>query len=166
MEELRYAFERCASTITHISPDTQIQFKEFNVIDQDAWENIRSGISVGKTWFFQLIFRRDGHSWSYLFSFGKHYWTDMDTDRDKSEPRVCLLIAEQIGSQTSVRLDQTSVNTVTIKELFVAGKTFVRRRYAPETSTPELYTELLDHDLEADIIAQDFIREVMLHRIA
>ena len=166
MEELRYAFERSASTITHISPDTQIQFKEFNIIEQDAWENIRSGISVGKTWFFQLMFRRDGHSWSYLFFFGKHYWSEMDTERDRSEPRVSLLIAEQNGDEPSVRLDQTAENTVTIKELFVVGKTFVRRRFAPQPSAPEIYTEVLDYDLEAEAVAQDFIREVMLHRIA
>jgi Fic family protein len=118
MEELRYAFERCASTITHISPDTQIQFKQFEVLDQAAWENIRSGIGAGRTWFFQLIFRRHGLSWSYFFFFGKHYWSDMDSDRDRAEPRVCLLIAEQVGGQEeSVRLDQSPNNVVTIREL-------------------------------------------------
>ena len=51
-------FERHAATITHISPEIQIQFKEFEVIDHSAWENIRSGIGASKTWFFQLVFRK------------------------------------------------------------------------------------------------------------
>jgi Fic family protein len=160
-EELRYEFERSASTITHISPSIQIQFKKFEIIDQSAWENIRSGIGASKTWFFQLIFRKNRHSWSYLFFFGKHYWTELDNDQDRSEPRVCLLISEQIGSQDSVRLDQAIDAAVTLKEVFVVKKTFVRRRYAPEHNA-----EVLDHDLNPETIAQDLIREIVLNRLA
>ncbi|MGO8748225.1 MAG: Fic family protein [Thermoguttaceae bacterium] len=161
MEELRYEFERSASTITHISSDIQIQFKRFEMIDQSAWENIRSGIGVSKTWFFQLIFRKNRRSWSYLFFFGKHYWTDLDNDQDRSEPRVCLLISEQIGSQDSIRLDQAMDAAVTLKEIFVVKKTFVRRRFAPEKNA-----ENLDHDLNPEMIAQDLIREIVLNRLA
>ncbi len=160
MQELQYEFERSASTITHISAETQIQFKNFEMIDQSAWENIRSGIRAGKTWFFQLIFRKNRHSWSYIFFFGKHFWSDLDDDQDRSEPRVCLLISEQIGSQDSVRLDQTEDAAVTLKEVFVVKKTFVRRRFALDKNA-----EVLDHNLSADAIAQDFIREIMLNRL-
>ncbi len=161
MEELRYEFERSASTITHISSDIQIQFKQFEIIDQSAWENIRSGIGASKTWFFQLIFRKNRNSWSYIFFFAKHFWTNLDSDLDKSEPRVCLLISEQIGGQDSVRLDQAMDTAVTLKEVFVVKKTFVRRRFALEQNA-----EALDHDISPEIIAHDLIREIVLNRLA
>jgi Fic family protein len=160
MEELRYEFERCAATITHMSPDIQIQVKTFEIFDQSNWENLRSGVGASRTWFFQLLFRRERQVWSYLFFFGKHFWSDLDSDQDRSEPRVCLLIAEQIGAQESVRLDRSTDAAISLKEIFVVNKSFVRRRFAPE-----LGTEVLDHDQSAESIARDFIREVILNRI-
>ena len=160
MEALRYEFERCAATITHMSPDTQIQFKTFEILDQATWENIRSGIGTGKTWFFQIIFRRDRRAWSYTFFFGNHFPSDLDTVQDKSEPRVCLLIGEQIDRGESIRLDLAQGCPLTLKEVFVANKTFVRRRFAPDQAS-----DTLDHDVDSATIAQDFIREVMLHRM-
>ena len=109
------------------------------MIDQPAWVNIRSGIRESKVWFFQLIFRKNRHSWSYLFFFGKHYWTDLDNDQDRSEPRVCLLISAQIGGQDSVRLDQAKDTAVMPKEAFVVRKNFCSRRFAPSMQDAEVF---------------------------
>ena len=105
-----------AATITHISPDIQVQFKKFEILDRSAWENIRSGLSVSKAWFFQLNFRKQGLTWSYTFFAGRHYWGGiLTTTWTNQEARVCLLIGEQIGGQNSVRLDQSSDIAVTLK---------------------------------------------------
>jgi fido (protein-threonine AMPylation protein) len=160
MEELRYEFERSASTITHMSPDIQIQFKMFDIVDQATWENLRSGPGASKTWFFQLIFRRNRRSWSYLFFFAKHFWSEADTEEDRSEPRVCLLISEQIGGQDSIRLDRFPDSPVTLKEVFVVNKSFNRKQTAIDRDG-----ETLQHDVSASLIAQDFIKEVILHRL-
>jgi hypothetical protein len=160
MEELRYAFEQSAATITHISPEIQIQFQAFNTIDQTTWETIRSGTEASPPWFFQLVFLRGGQAWSYRFFFGKHFWTAQVSEQDRSEPRVCLLGSEQIGSGESPRLDQLPDNLITLREVFVVNKGFVRRRYSTDLSA-----ETLDHDVDAATIAQDFIREVIINRI-
>jgi hypothetical protein len=160
MEELRYAFEQSAATITHLSPNIQIQFKAFDTIDQITWENIRSGADAAPPWFFQMVFLRGGLTWSYRFFFGKHQWTDLDTEQDRSEPRVCLLGSEQIGGGASPRLDQLADKLITLREVLVLNKSFVRRRYSPDLSA-----ETLDHDVDATSIAQDFIREVIVNRI-
>jgi hypothetical protein len=107
------------------------------------------------------VFRKGRHTWSYFFFFGKHFWTGLDSEPEKSEPRVCLLISEQIDGGEAVRLDQLSNRAVTLREVFVVERTFVRRRFALEQDR-----EVLDRDLSPEAIARDFIREVILNRIA
>lgn len=160
MEELRYEFERCASTVTHASTDIEVQVYPYDVIDQSAWENIRSGAPTSMTWFFKLNFRRERKYLNYIFFFGKHYWSDRDGDKERSEPRVCLLISEQEGRETARRLADDFPTPLSIREVFVIDKEFLRVRFdADQQETAH------DKSIDATTIAQEFIRDVLLLRM-
>jgi hypothetical protein len=160
MEELRYEFERCASTITHASTEIEIQVFPYDVIDQSTWENIRGGISASKTWFFKLNFRRDRKYLTYIFFFGKHFWSELDTDRERSEPRVCLLISElEEGQDTARRLGEGFITPLSVRQIFAVDKHFIRVR--SDDGGKEAY----DRDIDARTIAQEFTRDVLLQRL-
>jgi len=162
MEELRYEFERCASTITHASADTEVQLSTYDTIEQGTWENIRGGLSASKTWFFRLSFRRDSNYLGYVFFFGKHYWSDVDTVSERSEPRVCLFVSEhEQGKGTARRLGDDDFSTpLSIREIFAVDNEFVRVRF-DEDRQQKVY----DRATTATKIAQEFIRDVLLRRM-
>ncbi len=161
MEEIRYEFERCASTITHASTDTEVQLSTYDTIDQATWENLRGGLSASRTWFFKLSFRRDSSYLAYFFFFGKHYWSELDTDHERSEPRVCLLVSEQRkGGDTARRLGEEDFPTpLSIRQVFVVDQEFVRVRFDQDREQ-----EVYDRAIDGTTIAQDFIRDVLLQR--
>lgn len=162
MEKLRYEFERHAATITHLSSDMQIQFKSYDTLEQSAWEQMRAGSGATKTSFFRLDFRKDRAFYRYVFFFGRHYWTDLDSEDDRAEPRVCLLVSEQIDDGDSISLIQAADDhPVTLKELFVVQKSFSRLRFAIE-----LGQRVMDHAVQVEAIAKDFIQDVILNRMA
>ncbi|HVC92372.1 MAG TPA: Fic family protein [Pirellulales bacterium] len=160
MEELRYEFERCASTVTHASTEIEVQLHPFDIIDQGAWENIRSGARTSKTWFFNLSFQRDQRYLNYIFFFGRHYWSDLDTDRERSEPRVCLLISEQERGEMAYRLGELVSTPLSIREVFIMDKEFVRVRFDPDRKE-----SAYDRSIDATTIAQEFIRDALLLRM-
>lgn len=168
MEELRYQFERCAATVTHASTEIEVQLVPYEIIDQAAWENIRAGLSASKTWFFKLTFRREEKYLHYFFFFGKHFWSDVDNDRERSESRVCLLISEQEGSEKARRLGE-SLTPLSIRQVFVVDKELVRVRFGPadEETAPDQSVAPLTYDrsINATTIAQEFIRDVLLLRM-
>lgn len=166
MEELCYEFEVCASTVTHGSTDIEIQVYPYEIIDQGTWENIRTGLPASKTWFFKINFRREQSYLNYIFFFGKHYWTDLDGERERSEPRVCLLISEQEGKEVARRLGAFPT-PLSIRQIFVVGKDFVRVRSSPNPDEVQPDGESLAYDkpVSASTIAQEFIRDVLLVRM-
>jgi hypothetical protein len=161
MEELRYAFERCASMITHASTEMEAQFIAYPIIDQAAWENLRAAIGTTRTWLFKLVFRRRKRTLTYIFSFGKHFWSDIDNVAERSEPRVCLLVSEQDGhEQEAKRLADGVASPLTIREIFVVGDEFVRRRFDPQQQT-----DVYDRGIDPTTIAQEFLRDVLLLKL-
>lgn len=175
MEELRYEFEQCTSTINHASTEIEVQFVPYDIIEQPAWENVREGQSASKTWFFKLNFRRASRYLTYFFFFGKHFWTDLDGDRERSEPRVCLLISEQEGKEHARRLGEEGFDTpLSIRQIFVVNKEFIRVRASSQTEgtlsggpfDAGQQKEVYDRPIDAAAIAQEFIRDVILLRMA
>ena len=160
MEELRYEFQRCAALITRASSDIDVQFRPYEMIDEIDWEMLRSGSSVSKSWFFKLHFHHGPSRLTYVFFFGKHYWSEMDARDDRSEPRICLLVSESETGKNGIRLDGGSVQYPTLREVVATGDTFVRKRYNPDTNQ-----EIQEPDTPATQIARDFIEEVMLRRL-
>lgn len=161
MEELRYAFERCASLISDKATDAEIQVWRYDIVDQSAWENLRSGMPTSRTWYFKLVFRKANKFLTYFFFVGKHFWGDADNDQDRSKPHACLLISEGDRGGVAIRLDQFKSAPLSIREIFVSQDQFVRKRY-DATQGEDTY----DRGISPTKIAQDFISEVMLERLA
>lgn len=161
MEQTRYEFQRCAASITQLAKNTEIQFRPFDMIDQPKWETLRSGPSASKTWFFELSFRRETEYVKYYFFFGKHFWTEADTDDERAEPRVSLLISERVGPEPARRLGDEGFETpLAIRELFVVGDQLVRKRFDPDQQC-----HLHDRGIDPIVVAQEFIRDVLLVRM-
>jgi hypothetical protein len=62
-----------------------------------------------------------------------------------------------------MRLDQIESNPISFREVFVVGDRLVRRRMDLPS---ERLLMVYDRDVPALRIAQDFIREVLLHRLS
>jgi Fic family protein len=161
MEQLRWEFEVCAARVTEASGRVRIQFSSYDLPDQAKWDLIRSGLAPKKTWFFSLYFDRGETCQRYIFFFGKHYPTaDIDTADERSENRACILVSEDDGSGKGKRLDEVADCPITIRELFLVDDAFVVRRH--NAVTGQTYYE---RGVAPMRIAQDFIREVVLHRL-
>lgn len=160
MEQLRREFELCASRISDEARELRIQVRRYDIIDQLRWENIRSGIGAEQTWFFVLDFYLGSVRRRYYFFFGRHYWTDQDTDEDRAEQRVSLLISEDDGSGSGVRLSDDAATPITIREIFVVGDSLVCRRVHSATGE-----RVYDRNPSPLRLAQDFVREVVLNRL-
>ena len=162
METLRFAFERCAARITEQSESIEIQVHRLPILDRARWESIRSGVPVSDNWFFRLIFRKDRHDLTYIFFFGRHYWSDdLDTEEDKAQPRACLLISEQSpGDEKAERLDKKTDTPLSLRQVFLAEDGLVRKRFDAARDA-----ELYDRSIEPLTIAQEFIRDVLLSRM-
>lgn len=158
MEELRYAFERCATMITHASTEIEAQLVAYPIIDQAAWENLRAGIGATRTWLFKVVFRRRQRSLTYIFFFGRHFWSEIDTESERSEKRVCVLVSELEGSESEAKRLADGVDSpVTIREIFVVDNQFVRKRFDPQRQQ-----DVYDRGIDATVIAQEFLRDVLL----
>jgi Fic family protein len=161
MEQLRREFELCAAKVSETSQTVRIQVLRYPPIEQTKWENIRSGIGAQKTWHFALEFSSQVRRRRYFFFFGKHFWSDLDNERERSEQRVSLLIGEDDGSgKHSVQLDEIDGCPLTIREVFVVDNELVVRCLNPDVQRAEY-----QRDVSALRIAQDFIREVLYHRL-
>ncbi|MBU0719361.1 MAG: Fic family protein [Planctomycetes bacterium] len=163
MERLRSEFQICASRISDASTEMTIQVRDYDLIDQQSWENIASGAGAKQTWFFIVDCSCRGMRWQYFFFFGKHYWSDeLADDEERSENRVCVLISEgDAGGAKAVRLDREEYRgPITLREIFVVDKTLVRKRI--DCVTGEL---VYDRDVSPLQIAQDFLGEVVSHRL-
>lgn len=160
MEQLRWEFDQCASGITEASSEIRMQVRPFDLADQTCWENIRSGRGAERTWFFLLNAQSPKGHYKYFFYFGRHYWTDTDTDEDRSQQRVCLLISEDAGDHNPVMLRKMDNPPSKLEELFVVRDQFVRYLRGPKPQSP-----VYDRHISPLRIAQDFVRDVVLNRL-
>jgi Fic family protein len=162
MESLRNDFQRCAARITESG--VEVQFREFPLIDEVAWENIRIGIGASQTWFFNLSFRHNGRSVRYTFYFGKHFWKVQDSDADRSEPRVALLISEQFLDGEAKPLYKLADCPILLREIF-AVDTNLTGVYRSSGDDPENQATYV-RDAVGLKMAQEFIEQVILRRLA
>jgi len=167
MEELRYEFERCASKVTQVVHDIEIQFRPFPVIDESTWDMLRSGTGAAKTGFFWLGFQKGRQYFRYYFFFGKHYWSEeLDDFELRSEPRVALLVGEAEGGGLSKRLAEDNDSPISLRELLVVDNHLVRKRFTPDESPDsDKQQHSCDHDIDAVVVAREFIQEVLLRRL-
>ncbi|MFQ5494332.1 MAG: Fic family protein [Phycisphaerae bacterium] len=162
MENIRFGFEHCAALVNQAAGKIEIQMRPYEAIDQSMWQIIRSGGTASKNWFFTLEFRRDPQRVRYIFFFGKHYWSEDDTEDEPKAPCVSLLIAEQgRANELARRLGEAGFDTrLSIRELFFIENRLVRKRY-DETVKKEVY----DRGVDTMTVAQEFIQDVLLVRM-
>ena len=160
MEQLRWEFEVCAGRVTRESAQVRIQMRPYEIIAQPEWDLVGIGGTVPKSWLFALYFDARARRYRYIFFFGKHYPSDQDDENERSENRVCLLISEDDGSGTARRLDKLDKCPISIREVFLVDDSFVVRRVSPATEETTY-----ERGISPIRIAQDFIREVVFHRL-
>lgn len=160
VESLRDDFQRCAAKIT--ASGLEVQFREYPTIDEFAWDNIRSGIGAKHTWFFTLSFHHQGNFLRYIFFFGKHFWTIHDTDVERAEPRIALLVSEQDARGEGKLLYQAENNPIALREIFVVENELIGVTSAPgkDRETDAKY----HRNTNGLKLAQEFIEHVVLRR--
>lgn len=161
MQQLRRAFELCASRFTEASGNIQVQIRPYELIDQTRWGHLRSGLRAEKTWFFVADFSVADRWQRYIFFFGRHFWSDQDTDADRSQQRVSLLISEKSGEGEPPRLDNIANCPIRLREIFLVDDSFVCK-YVELGAKESSYQRGLD----PLTVAQDFIRDVVLYRMS
>jgi Fic family protein len=162
LESLRNDFQRCAAKITQAGHE--VQFREYPIIDEGAWENIRNGIGAKQTWFFTLTFKRGGNTVRYIFFFGKHFWKSEDTDDIRREPRAALLVSEQLPDQIATRLDDLDDSPINLREVFVVDAEMIGVEVV-RGSNGEVDTRYV-RDVNGLKLAQKFIEQVILRRLS
>ncbi len=162
VEQLRDAFERCASLVNRGGDRSlEVQVQNYDFIDQPTWETLLSGGSAKKTWFFRVLFRKQNVIW-YYFYFGRHLWQAADASIEDEGPFVAILVSQQRpGEKFATRLDEIDNNPIALRELLVLGRQVVRRRW-------NLLESRMTYDREVKPIevAKDFFGEVILKVLA
>ena len=161
MEEFKDSIERCAAQITKASAgEIEVQLQPHEIIDQPTWECLRSGEGASKTWYFWLNCRRGRSRSSYCFYFGKHLWSPADQTLGHIPPSVCLLISEQQNHGDPTRLDMIDGCPISPREVLVIDNHLACRR-VDTAGQPTL-----EHDVESVTLAQSFLQDVVLKRLA
>lgn len=161
MEEIRDAFERCATQLTNASAGRiEVELKSYPIIDQATWESIRAGEGASRTWFFWLNCRRNHAQLGYCFFFGKHWWSPADRTLGSIPPSVCLLVSEQEGRNDPVLLDSLDSSPISSREILVFDGQLAIRRV---NNAGQFEVE---RNVEPISIAQSFIQDVLLKRLA
>ena len=160
MEELRHAFELCAATLNESSQGVSVQVRRHPLIDQQCWENIRSGMRADRTWFLRIDLQRERRYLKYFLFFGRHLWSAADTDEDRLEQRVSLLASESESGRDARRVEHLEGSPIGLREVFVVDNGFVQKRWDRDTQV-----ELNDRQCTAVQIAKEFINDVILRRL-
>lgn len=161
MDQIRDAFERCATQITSASNGKfEIQVQSFDMVDQSTWETLRSGGRAARTWFFWTNFRRGEERIQYCFFFGHHLFSDVDREVPEIGPNASLLISEQEGNDAAIRLADSYDGPVTLRELLIVNDKIARKRH--DLAKGSLVYDL---DIDALAVARDFVQEVLLMRM-
>jgi len=163
VEQIRDAFERCASLVNRgHDRSLEVQIQSYDVIDQPTWETLASGGPARRTWFFKVDFRKNHNMIWYYFYFARHYrWTD-DVSVEAEGPFVAILLSEQRpGQETATRLDEIENSPISLRELLVLGRQVVRRRRDFETGEMKY-----DREVKPIQVAQNFFEDVILKVLA
>ena len=158
VEQVRDAFERCASLINRGSDRSlEVQIKSYDIIDQATWETLLAGGGTRRTWFFRVFFQKQAATVRYYFFFGKHNWSPADAEMSGQGPIVNIVVSRQKpGEMLTTRLEHLQDTPVTLREILVRDKSIVRGRLDAPTSRV-----IYDTDKKPVEIAQEFFEEVL-----
>ncbi|MBL8508583.1 MAG: hypothetical protein JNM11_08935, partial [Chitinimonas sp.] len=109
-----------------------------------------------KTWLFGLHFIYGEIDQRFVFWFGKHYRV-ADDIRVFEQNSITLLVSMQDSAGSNRKLDDfESEDRITLREILVENREFLRRRYNPVRRKLEW-----DENVSPSEIAQNFIQEVL-----
>jgi hypothetical protein len=160
--QVRDAFERCATLVSGAGDRSyEVQVLRFDLIDQSAWESLRTGGGAKRTWFFRVWFRHKQTIIWYIFFFGRHEWMPEDESSALQGPLIGLHITEQRpGEKNAIPLNQIPGTPLTLRELVIVDKRLLRRKY-------DFSLEMHVYDEVSPVkAAQEFIEEVIARRLS
>lgn len=161
MDQVRDAFERCATQVTSASDGTvELQVRAYDIVDQPTWETLRSGGRAVKTWFFWVNFRRGIERLQYCFFFGHHFYAPVDQETPNIGPSACLLVSEQVGDAGAKRFTDLDNSFVTLRELLVVDGNVARKRFDSAQRTL-----VYDFNIDPLAVAREFVEQVLLNRM-
>ena len=162
MEMLLDSFERCATQVTSASDGTiEIQVNRFDVLDQPTWETLRTGGYASKTWYFWVNFRNSQKRFQYCFFFARHWFSKADHGHESIGPSTCLLVSEQLNDERATRLGEIEGCPITLRELLTVENKIARKRLDLINGG-----EVYDFSVDPLLVAQEFVQEVLLKRMA
>ncbi len=160
VQDLRDAFARCMTQVGRKTTKLDLHIHNYDIIDQATWESLRSEPKAPQTWYFRISCGSEVGRFQYVFFAGKHRVDGTDSKFGIHGPHVCLYVSEKCGPDDPKVLSGQESLPLTFRELLIIDNALVRKRW-DEASQTETY----DRELSAITIAQDFIKEVVLHRL-
>lgn len=159
ISELRDSFQRCLTLLNRSSPQMSFDLDSYDPVDQATWRSLRSEPGAPGAWSFRITAQGDSDRLQYVFFAGKHCSSDLDDEVGLTGGQVGLFASEQRGAEeSSILRDDNS--PITFRELLVIDNEFVRKRW--DGSLRKL---VYDAGLSSLTIAQEFLQEVVLHRL-
>jgi Fic family protein len=157
--ELRDAFIRCMTLLNRKSSRMQFNLHSFPVIDMATWETLRTEPRTPKTWCFRIEAASDVGHLEYILFAGKHFHDTNDENFHLPGGHVTVLVSEKSAS-TESRILKGDNSPITLREVLVVDNEFVRKRWDGERRV-----NLFERDVTAIRIAQDFLTEIVRHRL-
>ena len=141
------------------STELDFDLHNYDIIDMATWESLKSEAHAPQTWCFRVVGRSDAGRFQYVFFVGRHYWSEDDGELNLAGRHVTVLVSEQRGPDEPEIL-RNDESPISLREILVLGNELVRRRW--DGAAGRL---VYDRNVTALQIAQDFLSEVVRHRL-
>lgn len=155
-DSLKLEFSNICSELNLELEDMYIGFKDYGSLDFDKYQKLKTKGRASQTWFFGLRFAYGELEQRFIFWFGTHHISPNDF-KEFENKTISLLVSMEDGAGNNKKLDDyESEDRITVREIILDGREFLRRRYNPVTKKQEW-----DSQITSIEIVQDFISEVL-----
>lgn len=157
--ELRDACLRCLTLLNRKSSHLEFDLHPYDIIDMATWTSLRSESRAPHTWCFKIVAQSDAGRFEYVVFAARHVRTPIDDQLGAVGRLVSLLPSEKVGvGGRQILVDANS--PITLREVLVHDNEFIRKRWDAARQT-----NVYDRRISALQIAQDFLTEVVRHRL-
>lgn len=155
-DSLKYEFESICTELNSELTDMRVRFKDYGSLDFDKYQALKNHGRASRTWLFGLHFMYGEIDQRFVFWFARHYRAAGDI-RAFEQNTITILVSMQDGAGGNRKLDDfESEDRITLREILVEDREFLRRRYNPVKRKSEW-----DDNTSPSEIAQNFIQEVL-----
>lgn len=155
-DSLKYEFESICAELNAELTDMRVGFKDYGSLDFEKYQALKNHGRATKTWLFGLHFIYGEVDQRFVFWFAKHYRSAGDI-RVFEQNAITVLVSMQDSAGGNRKLDDfESEDRITLREILVEDREFLRRRYNPVKRDSEW-----DENISPSEIAQNFIQEVL-----